>query len=104
MPNQHSFSFNLYRLRPKGRGRAVVLKGAALLLLFIFAIQLSQQYWTFVLLGAGILMSWWGLSAYRHKRWRQQEMLCEIREMGKEKFTQYATDLLQSQGYQVHTG
>ena len=78
-----------------------MLKGAALFLLFIFAIQLSQQYWTFVLLGVGILMSWWGLSTYRHKRRRQQEMLCEIRGMGKEKFTQYATDLLQSQGYQV---
>ncbi len=30
-------------------------------------------------------------------------MLCEIREMGKEKFVQYAADLLQSQGYQVHS-
>lgn len=78
-----------------------MLKGAALFLLFVFAVQLSRQYWTFALLGVGVVLSWWGLSAYLHKRRRQEEVLSEIRGMGKEEFARYVADLLQSQGYQV---
>ena len=83
MPNQRPFSFDLRRLRPKGRGRSVILKGIALSLLFVFALQLSRQYWTFTLLVAGVAMGWWGLSTYRRKRQRQEEILSEIKGMGK---------------------
>jgi hypothetical protein len=101
MPKQRSFSFDFHRLRPKGRGRSTILKGAALFLLFVFAVQLLRPYGTFALLLVGVVMGWWGLSAYRRKRQRQEEILCEIRGMEEEEFTRYIADLLQSQGYRV---
>ena len=101
MLNKRLFPFNLHRLRPKGRWRAIVLKGAALFLLFVFAVQLSRQYWTFALLGVGVAVGWWGLSGYLHKKRRQEEVLSEVRGMGKEEFARYVADLLQSQGYRV---
>lgn len=82
--------------------RTRLIKGTAIVLLFIFATAALQGNWVSVLVwmsgGAGVWIVW----ETRRRRRERTERLEELDAMSDDDFSQYAADLLRSQGYEVH--
>ncbi len=82
--------------------RARLIKGTAILLLFDLATVALQGNWVSVLVwmsgGAGIWIVW----ETRRRQRERTERLSELDAMSDADFSQYAADLLRSQGYKVN--
>ena len=81
--------------------RARLIKGTAIVLLFVLATVALHGNWVSVLMwmsgGAGI----WIVRETRHRQRERTERLSELDAMSDADFSLYAADLLRSQGYEV---
>lgn len=91
-----------HKARLESVTRTLLIKGTAILLLFIFATAALQGNWVSVLVwmsgGAGVWIMW----ETRRRQRERTERLGELDAMSDADFSRYATDLLRSQGFEVN--